>query len=98
MANLVRWDPFSEFTTLRQAMDRLLEDAWVRPSTSWGSWGNGQGSLGSGFTGGFAFDMYETGDDYVVTATLPGVRPEDVDISVQGNILTITGELKPDES
>ena len=88
MANLVRWDPWSEFTTLRQAMDRLFEDAWVHPT-----WSNSQGGSGSGF----AFDMYETGEDYVVTATLPGVKPDDLDITVQGNVLTISGELKPED-
>jgi hypothetical protein len=34
MANVVRWDPFGEMLSLRQAMDRLMEDAWVRPSTA----------------------------------------------------------------
>jgi HSP20 family protein len=91
MANLVRWDPFSEFTTLRSAMDRLFEDAWVRPGSTWNGWGNGTSH------GGFAFDMYETGDDYVVTATLPGVKPDDLEITVQGNVLTISGEMKPED-
>ncbi len=88
MASLVRWDPFSEFTPLRQMMDRLLEDAWVRPGSIWG----GQEAFGH-----FAFDLYETGDDYVVSAALPGLKPEDLDISVQGNVLTISGEVKPVE-
>jgi HSP20 family protein len=90
MANMVSWDPFSEFTPLRQMMDRLMEDAWVRPRGSWGQ--GGQDDFGR-----FAFDMYETGDDYVITATLPGLRPEDLELQVQGNTLTITGETKADE-
>ena len=90
MANLARWDPFGEFTPLRQMMDRLMEDAWVRPPGSWVQ-GSPEG------LGHFAFDLYETGDDFVVTATLPGLKPEDLDISVQGNMLTISGELKSDE-
>jgi HSP20 family protein len=90
MANLVRWDPLSEFTPLRQMMDRLMEDAWVRPHNSWIP-GNAEGF------GHFAFDLYETDDDFIVTAALPGVKPEDVDLSVQGNVLTISGELKPEE-
>jgi HSP20 family protein len=87
---MVQWDPFSEFTPLRHMMDRLMEDAWVRP---WGTWSQG----GQEGLGRFAFDMYETGDDYVVTATLPGLKPEDLEITVQGNALTISGEVKPDE-
>jgi HSP20 family protein len=91
MANMVPWDPFTEFTPLRQMMDRLMEDAWVRP------WGTASQGTQDGF-GRFAFDMYETGDDYVVTATLPGLRPEDLEISVQGNTLTISGEVKSDDA
>ncbi len=90
MANLVRWDPFSELTPLRQMMDRLLEDAWVRPGMLWGQAGP------DGF-GSFACDMYETDDEYVVTAALPGLKPEDLEITTQGNMLTISGEIKPDE-
>ena len=60
MANLTRWDPFGELTPLRHMMDRLMEDAWVRP----GSWI--QGSQDGGGT--LGFDLYETGDEFVVTA------------------------------
>jgi HSP20 family protein len=70
-------------------MDRLMEDAWVRPSGSWGQGGEGFGS--------FPFDLYETGDDFVITAALPGLKPEDLDLSVQGNVLTISGEFRTDE-
>jgi HSP20 family protein len=90
MANVTRWDPFSEFTPLRQMMDRLLEDAWVRPPNTWTQMSQ------SGF-GSFASDLYETEDEYVVTATLPGLKPEDLEINVQGNVVTISGELKSDE-
>ncbi|HZT07877.1 MAG TPA: Hsp20/alpha crystallin family protein [Chloroflexota bacterium] len=88
MANLVRWDPFGEALSLRQAVDRLFEDAWVRP------W------LGHATDGVAAppIDMYETGEDLVVTASLPGVKPEDVEITVQGEVLTIRGEARDDET
>jgi HSP20 family protein len=90
MANLVRWDPFTEFTPLRQMMDRLMEDAWVRPPGFW------QGSQDGGY-GHCAFDLYETDDEFVITAAVAGLKPEDLDINVQGNVLTISGELKPEE-
>jgi HSP20 family protein len=93
MANLVRWDPFSEFTPLRHMMNQLLEDAWVRPPSFWSEGSQG----GFGHVGQFAFDLYETENAFVITAALPGLKPEDVDLSVQGNVLTISGELKPDE-
>src|ERR1051325_4509611 len=91
MANIVRWDPFSESLSLRQAMDKLFEDAWVRP---WGSVHDGNGN-------GVApvpLDVYETGDDVMVTATVPGVNPDDIEITVQGDVLTIRGETKTDET
>lgn len=87
MANLARWDPFSEFTPLRSIMNRLMEDAWVRPPGIWQHEGMGQ----------FAFDLYETDDELVVTASLPGLRPEDLEITTQGDTLTISGEWKQQE-
>jgi HSP20 family protein len=90
MANLVRWDPFSEMWSLRQAMDHLFEDAFVRPS--WGTTrAREDGSVG------LAVDMYETDDDLVVTAAVPGMKPEDIDITVQGDILTIKGQTQAEK-
>ena len=45
MANIVRWDPFSETLSLRQAMDKLFEDAWVRPWSQFTQNGNGMAGL-----------------------------------------------------
>ncbi len=89
MANVVRWDPFGETLSLRQAVDRLFEDAWVRPWMAGAHNGNGTT---------LPLDVYETGDDIMVAATVPGVKSEDLDITVQGDVLTIRGEMKPDES
>ena len=83
--SIVRWEPFSDLMSLREAMDRLFEESFVRP---------GSRSL-TGYSGSdLALDMYETDDDVVITTTMPGVRPEDVDISITGDILTIKGEMK----
>ena len=90
---LTRWDPLSEMLPLRQLMDRLLEDAVIQPSRVLGS-REGAGA-GSGMTGmGVALDLAEHENELVVTASLPGVRPEDVDISIQDNVLTIQGEVR----
>src|SRR5579871_5295494 len=86
MANITRWDPFGEMLSLRQAMDRLFEDAWVRPGSPVAGDGGGAATL--------AVDLYETGDEVVVSASVPGVKPEDIDITVQGELLTIKGESK----
>lgn len=86
--NLIRWDPFRELVGMRQAMDRLLEGGYLRPSqplVRWTEWA--QPSL----------DMYQTPKEVVVKAALPGVNPEDVDIEISGNTLTIKGETKQEE-
>jgi HSP20 family protein len=82
-----RWDPFGERWTLRNAMDRLLEDAWVRPS--WGDQGQHSGMS-------MPIDVMEHDDNLIVKASLPGVKPEDITITVQGNQLTIQGEMRGD--
>jgi HSP20 family protein len=62
-------------------MDRLIEDAWVQPSRFLGGDGTG-----------FPVDIREEDDDVIVRASSPGMRPEDVDITVTGNLLRIQGE------
>jgi HSP20 family protein len=88
MANLTRFDPFSEMVTLRQAMDRLFEDSFVSPLTLRSYNGEAPGP---------ALDVHETGDEIVVSAALPGIKPEDVDITITGQTLSIRGEFKADE-
>jgi len=86
MAMLTRWEPFRELMSLREAMDRLFEESFVRP---WGLWSGEEGAL--------AVDMYETPDEVVVRTALPGVDPKDVDISIVGDTLIIKGEAKAEE-
>jgi HSP20 family protein len=83
--SITRWEPFKEFMTLRQTMDRIFEDSIIRPARLWGE-GSGRVSL--------PLDVYETKDAIVVRASLPGVKPEDVDITMEGNKLSIRGESK----
>lgn len=88
MANITRFDPFSEMVTLRQAMDRLFEDSFVSPLTLRPFNGEAPGP---------ALDVHETADELVVTAALPGLQAEDVDITITGQTLSIRGEFKADE-
>ena len=92
MANITRWDPVGEMMSLRSAMDRLFEDSFVNPTT----WRSITGSE----TGGVmpAMDVHENADELVVTASLPGVKADDVDITITGQTLTIKGEMKADET
>jgi HSP20 family protein len=80
-----RWDPFRDMMTLRDAMDRLFQESFVP------SWGPRESARP------LALDMYETEDHLVIEADLPGLNPEDVEISVQENTLTIKGEYKQEE-
>jgi HSP20 family protein len=87
MANLVRWEPFRDMLSLREAMDRMWEEGLLRAP----------GPLSAWTEGALALDMYETDDSVVVKATVPGVKPEDIDVSVTGDTLTIKAESKQEQ-
>ena len=79
-----RPSPFGELMTLRSAMDRLFEDSFVRRP------------FGAGFepTAGLPLDVTRTNEELVVEAALPGIRPEDVDITVEDGTLSIRAESR----
>lgn len=89
MTDLTRWDPFRKTMPLRDAMDRLFEESFVRPFGERSWMADGEGTL--------ALDIYENDDNLVVETSLPGISPDEVDISVAGNSLTIKGETKREE-
>jgi HSP20 family protein len=74
--------PLRDFMTLRDAMDRLFEDSFVSP----GRWFNLTGSGGTGY---LPLDIYETPDDIVVRAYVPGVTPQNLDVNYQKGVLTL---------
>ena len=82
MSNLIRWEPAREMMTLREAMDHLFDDAFTRPLTLRDGWSAP------------AIDMYQTDDEIVVKASLPGVKADEVQINITGEILTLKGETK----
>jgi len=82
MSNLTRWEPVREMMTLRDAMDRLFDDAFTRPIGI-----NGGSSMP-------AIDLYQTDDEVVVKAALPGLKADDVQITVTNGVLTLRGEFK----
>ena len=81
MADIIRWDPFRELQSMRETVDHLFDRGFGRP---WRLAG-----LEEGF---FPIDLLENDDDLVVKASLPGVKPDEVRISVTGDTLTIKGE------
>lgn len=88
MAELVRWEPFRELTSLREAMDRLFEESFLRPGW-FGGWDSAAAMM--------PVDVYETDDQVVVKAVVPGVKPEDIEVTLTGDVLTIQGEFKSEE-
>jgi HSP20 family protein len=87
MASLIKWEPLSDLVSLRDAMDRLFEDSYVRMRGLPAVFG----------TEPLALDIYETADSVVVKSTVPGVKAEDIDITITGDVLTIKGETKTEE-
>jgi HSP20 family protein len=77
---VMKIDP--EFVSLRDAVDKLLEDSFIRPF--------------NGFSTAPAFpvEMKETKDAYVLKASLPGLKPDDITIETMADEVTIKGELK----
>ena len=84
MTHIIRWDPFRELSELRATRDSLFGRHFIRPVRIV----NGEGD---GF---FPVDLYETDDEVVVQASLPGVKPAEVQVSVIGNTLTVRAETE----
>ncbi|NLD72139.1 MAG: Hsp20/alpha crystallin family protein, partial [Chloroflexi bacterium] len=84
--SISRWDPFRDLITLREAMDRLFEESFVRPGTRW-TVGQEEGYCP------VPVDIYQTDEELVVQATVPGLDPQDVDITIEGDTLSIRGEI-----
>lgn len=81
MPTTVRWSPRRELVSLREAMDRLLEENLSEKRVA------GQGDMR------LPIDVYTTASEIVVTAPLPGVPPEEVEVILEGDNLAIRAEL-----
>jgi HSP20 family protein len=83
MPTTVRWSPRRELVSLREAMDRLLEEGLAEKRLG----GHGEARL--------PIDVYTTAAEIVVIAAMPGVPPEEVEVTLESDTLTIRGELPP---
>jgi len=83
---IARFTPLDDVVSLREAMDRLFEDSFIRPTT-WTGLAAGQVAV--------PVDLWETKDAYHLRADLPGLSPDDIEINATGDTLTISGETKP---
>jgi HSP20 family protein len=82
--SLVRWDPFAEVDSLFRMMPRM--GRWPRLSV--------EGEGGVTFEWSPSADISETDKEYLIRAELPGMRKEDVKVTVGDGVLTIEGERK----
>jgi len=84
MQNITRWNPVREMITWRDAMDQLINENYVRnqdyrrQSVAWQ----------------LPVDAYADEDAIVIIADVPGLKPEELQITMESNTLTIRGELK----
>jgi HSP20 family protein len=80
---ITRWDPFRDLMSIQNEMNRLFGRTYG-------------GDVGESTRGAWtpALDVFETQEKFVITMELPGVSPDDVDISVEDSTLMVRGERK----
>lgn len=87
MATLTRWNPVREMLTLRDMMDRVFAEGVESSAMRWSEateWP-------------LALDVVENKGGYTVQASLPGVNPDEIEIVVNDNVLTIKGQVHKEE-
>jgi len=83
---MTRWNPVRDMLTMRETVDRMMEDALRQ-----------RGTNGSGQTTGawlLPIDAYVNSDAIVLVADVPGLKPEDLSVTLEGDTLTVRGEIK----
>lgn len=83
---IVRWDPFGESMRMQRDLDRIFSRL-----------GQAGGGMGEDVAWMPKIDVKRSGEDVMVRAELPGLKPEDVNIELRDNVLTISGERKSEE-
>lgn len=82
---IIRWDPMRDMVTLREKMNRMFEDAFT---------GKGEDKELAPSTWAPAVDIFETENEIVMTAEVPGIDEKDIEIKIEDNTLTLRGERK----
>src|SRR5215213_2811389 len=80
MTTLVRWNPVREMAAMQSALDQLFDNA-------------ARGTRNIADVGALALDVHESDQNYTISAALPGVNADAVNISFHDNVLTIAGEI-----
>ncbi len=91
MPGTVQMHPLQDMLTLREAMNQLFEDSVVRPNERAGAGGRTE-------TFAPAIDVSETTASFIVEASVPGLSNDDLDITVENNVLTISGQIRKPEN
>jgi HSP20 family protein len=82
---IIRFDPFRDMTTLRDKMNRLFEDTFAQR-------GEDKDMISSAWLP--AVDIFESDQELVLTAEVPGIEEKDIEISLENNVLSVRGERK----
>jgi len=83
MPAVIRWSPARQLVRLSDAMDRMFDETWARP------FGRSEREFR------LPLDVYTTPSEIVLTANVPGLKPEEVEVTLEGDTLTLRGEFKP---
>jgi HSP20 family protein len=86
MNSITRWEPFRNFSTLQDQVNRLFETSF-----------QGKADTSELTTWAPTVDIYETENELVLKVDLPGIDEKDLDVRVENNMLTIRGERKVEE-
>ena len=89
MAALVRWQPYRNVVSLADVMDRMLSSSFFRPFEFAPYWDGTQA---------MPVDVTENAEGYMLKVSVPGIKPEELDINVENNVLTIRAERKAEEN
>jgi HSP20 family protein len=84
MSNMIRWEPMRQMMSMRNMMDNMMQDLYERPF----------GLSEMGFP---TVDLVQTEEAVIIKATLPGIKPDDLQLSVTGETLTMRGEIRQEE-
>jgi HSP20 family protein len=84
MTDITRTNPFNEAMTLREAMNQLLADSFVSPRQLVRAEHK-------------ALDLYETDQEYVARLAVPGLKPDDFEITMQDGVLAIRGQTRAEQ-
>jgi HSP20 family protein len=87
MANMTRWNPFREMAAMQNVLDHMLDHSWQQ-------WAGLDESASSGS---LALDIREDDTSYIVTAALPGVESQNINVRLDNDLLTIEGEIPEHE-